>query len=309
MNLESLINDFLEYLQIEKNYSKLTIEKYGYHLFHFIGWLDENHVEPNPKNVNAEMVRKYRLYLSKIIKNNKQHLKWNTQNYYVIVLRSFLRYLITKRNVETLSPEKIDLPKQTPRSINFLDIEKVDRLLNSPDVLKDKGKRDKAILETLFSTGLRVSELISLNRDQIDLERKEFSVRGKGNKIRVAFLSDSAAHHLGIYLDSRKDNHKPLFINNRKTSQTQDKTGEINRLTAKTIERIISKYALKSSIPVHVSPHTLRHSFATDLLIAGADIRAVQEMLGHSSLRTTQVYTHVTDKHLKEVHKLYHHTK
>jgi site-specific recombinase XerD len=308
-NIGTLIDDFLEYLQLEKNYSKLTIKKYQYQLSHFLNWLEENDVNCNAENLTPETIKNYRLYLARITKPDQRPLKYGTRNYYVIVIRSFLRYLIAKRDVNTLSPDKIDLPKQESRSISFLNVDKVDRLLNSPDLETKNGLRDKAILETLFSTGLRVSELVSLNREQLDLKRREFAVRGKGGKIRIVFLSDSSVHWLNHYLQSRKDEFKPVFVNNRKANKYLDKTGESLRLTSRTVERIVTNYALKSGIPVHVSPHTLRHSFATDLLINGADIRSVQEMLGHSSIRTTQIYTHVTDKHLKEAHDLYHHKK
>jgi site-specific recombinase XerD len=308
-NIGTLVDDFLEYIQLDKNYSKLTVKKYQYQLNHFINWLEENNLDCNVEKINTETIKNYRLYLAKITKTNKQLLKYGTRNYYIIVIRSFLRYLIVKRDIDTLSPDKIDLPKQESRSIIFLNIDMVDRLLNCPDLEAKGGLRDKAILETLFSTGLRVSELVSLNREQLDLKRCEFAVKGKGGKIRIVFLSDSSAHWLDVYLQSRKDEFKPVFINNRKSVKYNDKTGEYLRLTARTVERIVNNYALKSGVPIHVSPHTLRHSFATDLLINGADIRSVQEMLGHSSIITTQIYTHVTDKHLKEAHNLYHHKR
>jgi site-specific recombinase XerD len=228
-----------------------------------------------------------------------------TQSYHIVALRAFLRYLLVQRDIPTLSPDKVELPKQGSRSVSFLNPGQIERLLNSPKISNNVGLRDRTILETLFSTGLRVSELVSLNRDQVDLERKEFGVKGKGNKIRVVFLSDTAAEWIERYLRSRQDNFKPLFIRYSGKVDARN-SGEKMRLTARSIQRIVVKYAKRSGLPIEATPHTLRHSFATDLLISGADIRSVQEMLGHESIRTTQVYTHVTNRHLKEVHKAFH---
>jgi len=216
-----------------------------------------------------------------------------------------LRYLLVQRDIVTLSPDKIELPKQGSRSVSFLNPGQIERLLNSPKIADNAGLRDRTILETLYSTGLRVSELVSLNRDQVDLERKEFGVKGKGNKIRVVFLSDTAAQWIERYLRSRQDNFKPLFIRHSGKIDARN-NGEKMRLTARSIQNIVSKYAKRAGLPIEATPHTLRHSFATDLLIGGADIRSVQEMLGHESIRTTQVYTHVTNRRLKEVHKAFH---
>ena len=215
---------------------------------------------------------------------------------------------MVQRDIATLSPDKIELPKQSSRSVNFLNTEQMERLLNSPKIENVVGLRDRTILETLFSTGLRVSELVSLNRDQIDLERQEFSVKGKGDKFRVVFISDMAAQWLERYLRTREDTFKPLFI---RYSGSKDlrRGGEKMRLTVRYIQIIVENYTKKCGLSLEVTPHTLRHSFATDLLIAGADLRSVQEMLGHESIRTTQVYTHVTNKHLKEVHKAFHSRK
>jgi len=243
--------------------------------------------------------------LAHLRNRNGVALKGITQNYHVVALRAFLRYLVAQRDIPTLSADKIELPKQSSRSVGFLDSERTQRLLSSPQISNEIGLRDKAILETLFSTGLRVSELVRLNRDEIDLKRQEFGVKGKGNKLRVVFLSDTAAQWIERYLESRKDHFKPLFIRYSGAVDTE-KTGEKMRLTARSIEEIVTKYAKRCGLPIKVSPHTLRHSFATDLLIAGADLRSVQEMLGHESIRTTQVYTHVTNRHLKEVHRTFH---
>jgi len=305
MTLELLIAEFLEYLEIQKGCSPLTIRDYRRYLERFHDWLTENSPATKPEDINLELVRRYRLYLAHLRARDGLPLKRVTQSYHIIALRAFLRYLLVQRDIPTLSPDKVELPKQGSRSIAFLNLEQIERLLNSPKISNNAGLRDKTILETLFSTGLRVSELVSLNRDQIDLERKEFGVKGKGNKLRVVFLSDTAAQWIERYLQARKDDFKPLFIRYSGKVDARN-SGEKMRLTARSIQNIVSKYAKKSGLPIEATPHTLRHSFATDLLISGADIRSVQEMLGHESIRTTQVYTHVTNRHLKEVHKAFH---
>ena len=303
--LDPLITEFLEYLEIERGCSPLTIRSYKHYLNRFYTWLSENSSAIKPEDITLEIVRNYRLYLAHLRNQNGTQLKHITQTYYIIALRAFLRYLLVQRDIQTLSPDKIELPKQSSRSIAFLNPDQLERLLNSPQISNIIGLRDKAILETLFSTGLRVSELVKLNRDQLDLERKEFGVKGKGNKLRVVFLSDTAAQWIERYLQTRKDNFKPLFIRYSGAVNVQ-KSGEKMRLTTRSIQKIVEKYAQRAGLPIEVTPHTLRHSFATDLLISGADIRSVQEMLGHESIRTTQVYTHVTNRHLKEIHKAFH---
>jgi site-specific recombinase XerD len=305
MELEPLIDDFLEYLEIEKGHSPLTIREYRHYLNRFLDWINKNTTATKPEDISSDLVRKYRLYLAHLTDQTGKLLKRITQAYHIIALRAFLRYLLVQRDIPTLSPDKIGLPKQSPRSVTFLSPEQMERLLNSPRISNEVGLRDKAILETLFSTGLRVSELVRLNRDQINLDRKEFGVRGKGDKLRVVFLSDTATYWLERYLRSRKDRFKPLFI--RYSGRVEPKKdGEKMRLTARSIQEIVNKYAKRCGLPFEVTPHTLRHSFATDLLISGADLRSVQEMLGHESIRTTQVYTHVTNRRLKEVHQTYH---
>jgi site-specific recombinase XerD len=305
MNLSEAVNQFLEYLEVERGCSRLTVRDYEHYLRHFSNWLDGISPQARPEDINLDIVRRYRLYLARQTGPKGQPLKRVTQSYYIIALRAFLRYLIVQRNISTLSPEKIELPKGISRTVTFLNSEQLERLLNSPDTSKVAGLRDRAILETLFSTGLRVSELVRINRDQIDLERQEFGVVGKGNKPRVVFLSDTAVGWIKRYLESRQDYFKPLFI---RYAGRQDSTkgGEKMRLTPRSVERVVARYARMCGLPVKTTPHTLRHSFATDLLIAGADIRSVQEMLGHESIRTTQVYTHVTDRQLKEVHRAFH---
>jgi site-specific recombinase XerD len=305
MSLELLIAEFLEYLEIQKGCSPLTIREYRHYLKRFHKWVAENFPVTKAEDINLELVRRYRLYLAHLCARDGVPLERVTQSYHIVALRAFLRYLLVQRDIPTLSPDKIELPKQGSRSVSFLNPGQIERLLNSPKISNNSGLRDRTILETLFSTGLRVSELVSLNRDQIDLQRKEFGVKGKGNKLRVVFLSDTAAQWIERYLRSRQDNFKPLFIRYSGALDTQ-KSGEKMRLTARSIQNIVAKYAKRSGLPIKATPHTLRHSFATDLLISGADIRSVQEMLGHESIRTTQVYTHVTNRHLKEVHKAFH---
>ncbi len=308
MSLDLLITEFLEYLEIEKGCSSLTIRRYRHYLNRFYNWLSENSSITKPEDIDLEFIRRYRLYLAHLRNRNGIQLKRISQSYHIIALRAFLRYLLVQRDIPTLSPDKIELPKQSSRSVSFLDSEQIKRLLNSPQISNNTGLRDKAILETSFSTGLRVSELVSLNRDQIDLRRQEFGIRGKGNRLRVVFLSDTAAQWIRRYLQSRQDHFKPLFIRYSGRVDT-GKNGEKMRLTARSIQNIVAKYAKRCGLPIKVSPHTLRHSFATDLLISGADIRSVQEMLGHQSITTTQVYTHVTNRHLKEVHRAFHSRK
>ena len=305
VDLSSLIADFLEYLEIEKGCSPLTIRVYRHYLHRFISWANENCPSARPEDIDLELVRRYRLYLAHLRNRNGVELKRLSQSYHIVALRSFLRYLLVQRDIYTLSPDKIELPRQASRSVAFLDSESIRRLLDSPQISNQIALRDKAILETLFSTGLRVSELVSLNRDQIDFKRKEFGVRGKGNKLRVVFLSDSAAHWLSRYLQAREDHFKPLFIR-YSGSVDSGRSGEQMRLSARSVQKMVRKYAKRSGLAIKASPHTLRHSFATDLLISGADLRSVQEMLGHESIRTTQVYTHVTNRHLKEVHQAFH---
>ena len=305
MDINSLLDQFLEYLEIEKACSPLTIRAYRHYLKRFTRWLAQNSSTASPGEIDLDCVRKYRLYLAHLRGRNGVLLKRISQSYHVIALRSFLRYLSVQRDIATLSPDKIELPKEVSRSVSFLDRERITRLLGSPQISSKIGLRDKAILETLFSTGLRVSELVALNWDDVDLKRQEFGVRGKGNKLRVVFLSDTAAQWIERYLRSRQDNFKPLFIRHSGKVDARN-NGEKMRLTARSIQRIVAKYAKRAGLPIEATPHTLRHSFATDLLISGADIRSVQEMLGHESIKTTQVYTHVTNRHLKEVHKAFH---
>lgn len=303
-DLEKLIQQFLEYLEIEKNCSKLTIRNYKLYLERFLFWLRENFPDHGLKDINVDIVRKYRVYLANYTDEKGLTLKRVTQSYYIIALRSFLRFLI-RNDYDTLPPEKIDLPKSESKSLKFLDKHHLESLFAVIDITKEAGLRDRAIFELLFSTGLRISELVRLNRDQINFETREFGVIGKGGRARVVFLSDSAAQWVGTYLEAREDPFKPAFIRYAKEVLIEN-NGEKMRLTARSVERLLEKYVRLARLPVKATPHTLRHSFATDLLSNGADLRSVQEMLGHKNISTTQIYTHVTNPQLKEVHKKFH---
>lgn len=300
-SLSSLKLDFLEYLELERNVSQNTIENYNHYLIRFIDFAGEI----KPSEINLELIKKYRLHLARWKDpDTNQALKRNTQNYFMIALRSFLKYL-TRVDVASLPPEKVELGEVDDSPLKVLENSDLQVLLSSPDLTTPDGLRDKAILETLFSTGLRVSELASLNRDTINFDRREFPIVGKGGKQRIVFLSDSACETIQNSLDARKDSYKPLFIRFQGRQDPSD-DGENMRLTTRSIERIVEKYVKQAGLSVKATPHTLRHSFATDLLVNGADIRSVQEMLGHSNIATTQIYTHITNKQLKEVHKTFH---
>lgn len=315
MDLQALIKDFLEYLEIEKNVSQLTIRNYAHYLERFRSFLAAYSPTLTVKTVKSvkhmditsESIRQYRLYLSRYADEHGMTLKRVTQNYHLIALRSLLKYLL-KRDIPVIAPEKIDLPKAESHSIKFLEREQIDRLLNMPEISKKEGLRDKAILEVLFSTGLRVSELVGLNRDAINFDRKEFGVIGKGRRARVVFLSDSAVDWTKRYLENRDDDSKALFIRYAgKKPDADQNAGEAMRLTARSVQRLVEKYAKKARLPIKITPHGLRHSFATDLLSGGADLRAIQEMLGHKNVSTTQIYTHITNPQLKEIHVKFHH--
>ena len=300
MDIKRAINDFLEHLEIEKNRAQKTLENYRRYLLYFSAFSEIK----NPSEITTELVRQYRVRLNRAQDRAGNTLKKNTQAYYLIALRSFLKYL-AKRNINSLAAEKIELGKVPERKLEFLDADELERLLNAPQGGDISALRDRAILETLFSTGLRVSELCSLNRDNVNIERGEFAVRGKGSKLRVVFLSDSAKDALKKYLAERSDIHEALFVGHHGNLNKKESA----RLTPRSVQRLIKKYAVVAGVIKKVSPHQLRHSFATDLLQNGADIRSVQAMLGHANITTTQIYTHYTDKHLKEIHKKYHSKK
>ena len=301
MYLSELVNDFTEHLEVEGGRSLKTIENYRLYLERFIEFSGDITVD----KITSEQVRRFRLWLNRHSNNNDQSLSLITQSYHLIALRGFLTYL-SRRDIQSLSADKIILPKTTRKQVTFLHYDEVSSLLSQIDLDTEAGLRDRAIIELLFSSGLRVSELVNLNRDHINLNRKEFMVRGKGQKDRPVFVSKGAAERVSNYLASRHDSLVPLFISySRFTGQT-DTSGDYRRLQSRSIQRMVSHYAKMAGITKHVSPHTLRHSFATDLLMNGADLRSVQAMLGHSNISTTQVYTHVTDQHLKDVFEKFH---
>jgi site-specific recombinase XerD len=300
MLFSKLKTDFLEYLEIEQNRSQKTIANYDHYLTRLIDFAGDIKVS----DINPELIRKWRLWLNRLGTNVSDELQKSTQNYHLIALRSFLKYC-AKRDIAALPADKIELARTQRKQVTFLNENEIERLFAQTNTDKLSGLRDRAILELLFSSGLRVSELAGLDRDQINLKRLEFMVRGKGQKDRPIFISNEAAEWIQRYLDKRTDNTKPLFI--RYSGQKLvDLSGNYSRLSARSIQRLVSRYALLAGITKHVSPHTLRHSYATDLLMNGADIRSVQAMLGHSNIATTQIYTHVTDPHLKKVYQQYH---
>ena len=295
--------DFLEYLEIEQNRSQRTIANYDHYLTRLIDFAGEIKVS----DIDGELIRKWRLWLNRLGTNVSDELQKSTQNYHLIALRSFLKYC-AKRDFAALPADKIELSRTVRKQVTFLNEEELARLFAQPDLNTLPGLRDRAILELLFSSGLRVSELTGLDRDHINLKRREFSVRGKGQKDRPIFISLEAAQWIEQYLDKRKDTTKPLFVRYSGSKQV-DLSGNYHRLTARSVQRLVARYALLAGITKHVSPHTLRHSFATDLLMNGADLRSVQAMLGHSNISTTQIYTHVTDPHLRAVHEKFHGVK
>ena len=295
---------FLEHLEVERNVSRLTIRNYSHYLRRFINWFtDQGFSDLGALDLNV--LRKYRVFLSRFSDDQGRTLSKSTQSYHIIALRSWFKWLI-KQDLAVLHPEKIDLPKAEAHSMKFLGIEEVERLLSQPELSKKVGLRDKAFLEVLFSTGLRVSELVGLNRDQVDTSRREFGVIGKGRKPRVVFLSERAATWLDRWLASREDEWRPVFIRFAKHKVGPYEDGEVMRLTARSVQRLVDYYCRKAHLPVKISPHGIRHSFATDLLANGAGLRDVQEMLGHKNIATTQIYTHVTRPQLRKTHSQYH---
>lgn len=301
--VENLIHSFLQHLKLEKNYSEKTLESYGHYLTRFLNWTDVKKIS----DISPTLIRDYRVRLYDFRDERDRKLKNKTRNYHLIVLRSFLRYLITERGLEVMSPDEISLGKTEEREVDFLQSKELIKLFSAPDPKTKMGKRDRAVLELLFSTGLRVSELVSLDRDKINLETQEFSVIGKGGKSRVVFISNRAARALSEYLETREDDLKPLFIRYRGPTPDEDEDkNEAYRLSARSVQRLVKKYVHKVGLTTEATPHTLRHTFATDLLRAGADVREVQELLGHKNVSTTQIYTHVTDRKLKKVHERYH---
>ena len=284
MNIGRLKQRFLEYIEIERGRALKTVENYDRYLSRFISFTGIN----DARRISDEQVRGFRLYL------NRSGLKKKTQNYYLIAIRNFLKYL-ARIGFQSLSPERVDLAKVGERQIDLISVEELGRLLDSPRGNDLDNLRDRAILELLFSTGLRVSELCGLGHGDIDFKKDEFTVRGKGEKVRIVFLSESAKSALKEYLERRQDIEEALFVNARG-----------GRLTSRSVERIVARHAIEAGISKKVTPHVIRHCFATDLLEAGADLRSVQSMLGHANITTTQIYTHVTDRRLKEIHRAFH---
>ncbi len=308
MDVNELIGDFLEHLEVESGRSKKTIENYELYLVRFYELAEEilGKSGVKPSEITQELLRKYRLKLNRYgSENGSDDLKTITQAYHLIALRGFLKYL-ARRGIKSLDPSLVDLPHVIRKQVTFLHYDEVEDMLNEIDLSTESGLRDRAIIELLYSGGLRVSELVELNRDSINLERREFMVRGKGSKDRPIFISETCADRVRDYLDARTDSLPALFLNNSRNLQAVDTSGNYRRMTARSVERIVEKYARLAGITKHVSPHTLRHSFATDLLMNGADLRSVQSMLGHADISTTQIYTHVTDAHLKEIHDKFH---
>ena len=313
MYLFEAIEKFLRHCEVSKNLSRKTLENYGHYLNRFMEFLEEENYVPEKMRldeVTLDLIENYQLYLNRYVSENRgtgvkqgKRLTKKTQGYHLIALRAFLKYLV-KIDEKSLAPEKIELPKIGERHVEFLTREEVEILFQAVDLARKSGPRDRAILEMLYSTGLRVSELAHLNRSDINLERREFMVRGKGNKPRLVFLSERAANHLKHYLHTRSDNFEPLFVSlSRGKSDHDIAAGESKRLSTVSVQEIVRHSGRLAGIVKPVTPHKLRHSFATELLHNGADIRSVQELLGHSSITTTQVYTHVTNPHLKEIHE------
>jgi site-specific recombinase XerD len=302
MKISQLIREFLEHIEVAKNQSSKTLTNYSHYLQRFLEFAGDIEAA----KIDLDLVHKFRLHLNRILTRERLNLSIKTQNYHVIALRAFLKFLV-KRDIKTLAPEKIDLSKIPERIVEHLSEEEISRLFAAFDETSFTGLRDKAILELLYSTGLRVSELAALNIANLDLERGEFMIRGKGGKNRIVFISPAATQALENYLKLRVGDKFPaLFIPTKLGKRDQSCEPKDFRLTTVSIENIVRKYALKAGLIKKVTPHTLRHSFATNLLINGADIRSVQEMLGHASITTTQIYTHLTNKRLREVHREFH---
>jgi site-specific recombinase XerD len=303
MKLRDAIYDFLTHAEVGKYQSKKTVENYRHYLKRFEKFAK---ADADVTQLTPETIRDYRLFLHRTnIRGQGITLDIRTQQYHLIALRALLKHL-QKNDVQTISPEKIELPKVPERQVEVLAREELEAMFNCIDVTKRNGLRDIAILHLLYSTGLRVSELSNLNRKDINLDTREFRIVGKGRKARIVFISDTAVEHIERYLESRNDNWLPLFVSNSNRSGQPSLLGEERRLEPQAIERIVRTIATHAGIVKKVTPHTLRHTFATELLKNGADIRSVQEMLGHASITTTQIYTHLTNKRLKEIHQQFH---
>ena len=309
-SLEEYVLRYLEHCEVERNLSQSTIKMYHFYLWDLMDWMKVYLGRPQIAldDINSELIRKYRMNLNRRISSKSQkEFKRSTQTTFLVAVRTFLKYMIVEEKVDVLPPEQITLGKSDPRVPKVLEEDQLKLLFEMQDLNKRSGLRDRAILDVLFSTGLRVSELCNLNIDSINLDTGEFAVIGKGRKVRTVYLSPSAIDWLGRYLSTRKDDFAPLFLRySGKRMKVGDETGESLRLTPRSVERLVKRYTLRAGIAVDATPHTLRHTFATGLLREGADLRSVQELLGHSNVATTQIYTHVTNRQLKDVHQKFH---
>ncbi|HAG27781.1 TPA: hypothetical protein DCG61_03305 [Patescibacteria group bacterium] len=314
--IEKYVQDFLEYCEIERNKSDLTVRNYAHYLARFSEFCKSTGIS-RPEDIVLDTIRSYRLYLNRLSDDNGRRLKLITQNYHVIAVRAFLKYL-AKRDVNTLSAEKIELAKNPSREVSVMTPEEVTRIKEATKQEKNEMNRlrDTAILELLFASGVRISELVQLKINQLNFKSGEFTVRGKGDKLRLSFMSEDAAKAIQAYLKRRHDNNPALFVSHSQIGNAVEKQIEsvggknkIPGLTARSVQRLVKKYAMLAGIMHNVTPHTFRHSFATDLLQNGADIRSVQTLLGHASITTTQIYTHVTNQQLRDVHKKFHNKK
>ena len=306
MKLSRATSQYLEHLTIEKNRSPKTVIAYRHYLLRLADWFKK---DPELEEITLEQIRKFRVFLSQFTDQYGEPLELKTQIYHVIAIRSLLRYGL-KQGLDCLAPDKIELPKSQPAQVQFLTNEELERLLKSPDVNTMAGLRDRALIELLFSTGLRVSELAALDRKMLSTETGEMRVVGKGQKERIVFISERAREWMAQYLQRRQDENPAAFVGYRGKGTGDHPSIKVElqatRLTPRSVDRIIQKHALASNIVKNITPHTLRHSFATDLLLNGADIRSVQTLLGHASITTTQVYTHITNQQLREVHQRFH---
>ncbi len=303
-SIEAKIDEFLRYLAVSRGSSPLTIRNYGHYLRRLLEFMISRNVEPDISLISPQLVQEYRQHIASLSDGKGGTLSRRTQGYHAIALRSFLKWL-TKQDYVVMAADKIELPKVNDRQVKFLTEEQVERLLAAPTLSNLSGRRDKALLEVMFSTGLRVSEVCKLDREKVDLERREFGVIGKGGHARVVFLSERAAEWIRQYLGARRDHYAPLFIRHKGKLDITSEDDDM-RLSPRSVQRMVKKYVKKIKLPVDATPHVLRHSFATDLLVSGADLRSVQEMLGHKNVATTQIYTHVTNQRLKEVHDSFH---
>ena len=300
MGMQDTVMKFLEYVEIERGRSPKTVESYDRVLKSFLRWGNIG----NPQDITLDRIRQYRLFLNRKRSVHGKELKKTTQNYHIIVLRGFLRYL-AKEGIASALPERIEMAKSSERQVDFLEVDEFERLCRAADGASETDRRDRALLEFLFSSGLRVSELVGLDRESVNSEAGELTVRGKGGKLRMVFVSDRARVALRRYLDIRRDADPALFVSTQR-GFAEKSADDDHRITVRTVERIVARLAAKAGLAKQVHPHTLRHSFATDLLRNGADIRSVQALLGHSSITTTQIYTHVTNEGLREVHEKFH---